>query len=127
MTGNIKWLAVLRDVAIIWILTMLAGFVIGFSNTEEADLMMGYDGIDLENKNDISNVNDILSHNSVKLTPNVRACVERVGKNLFRTKTANVLWKIDLKNTDNGQSVPYLVRVESVEATEEDPTKKEAL
>lgn len=56
---------------------------------------------------------------SVKLTPSVKASVERVGKNLFRTKRANILWKIDVKNTDDGNEIPYLVRVDTVLAQEE--------
>jgi hypothetical protein len=56
---------------------------------------------------------DLISRRSAKLTPSIRAAVEKVGHNLYRTKQAStVMWKIDLKAMDNGQQVPYLLRVE---------------
>jgi hypothetical protein len=42
MNSKIRWGAVLRDVVIIWILTALAGFVVGFTSPPEANRMMGY-------------------------------------------------------------------------------------
>jgi len=65
------------------------------------------------------------NQNSIKFTPPVRASVERIGQNLYRTKRAGILWKIDMKVMDNGEQIPYLVRVETVEAGEEDNNRKE--
>jgi hypothetical protein len=42
MNNKIRWGAVLRDVIIIWILTALAGFVIGFTSPPKDNFMMGY-------------------------------------------------------------------------------------
>ena len=62
---------------------------------------------------------NLITKNSVKLTPSVRAAVEKVGHNLYRTKQAStVMWKIDLKAMDNGQQVPYLLRVEDNDTVE---------
>jgi len=69
-------------------------------------------------------LNKMSHHKRIKLTPSVREAVERVGQNLFRTKRANVLWKIDMKYTDDGQEVPYLIRIDSVEAEEEGNIKE---
>lgn len=61
---------------------------------------------------------------SIKLTPAVKSAVEKIGHNLYRTKKAELLWKIDMKEVDEGQRVPYLVRVETIEATEEDDSER---
>jgi len=59
------------------------------------------------------------SQKSVRLTPNVRASIEKVGQNLFRTKRANILWKIDMME-DGENQIPYLVRIDTTEASDED-------
>lgn len=63
------------------------------------------------------------SHRTIRLTPNVRASIEKIGQNLFRTKRANILWKIDMM-VDGDTQVPYLVRIDTTEASDED-TKRE--
>lgn len=63
------------------------------------------------------------SHKTIRLTPNVRASIEKIGQNLFRTKRANILWKIDMM-IDGDSQIPYLVRVDTTEASDED-TKRE--
>jgi len=67
------------------------------------------------------------AHRVMKFTPNVRASVEKIGQNLYRTKRANVLWKIDMKDNDDGSQIPYLVRVDSVSANDGDENVKEGL
>ena len=65
-----------------------------------------------------------MTKKSVKLTPTVREAVERVGKNIYRTKRANnIMWKVDVKQTDDGQQIPYLLRLENVEAEDNNSTK----
>lgn len=65
------------------------------------------------------------TNNYIKITPSVRASVEKIGQNLYRTKRANILWKIDMKQTDDGSQIPYLVRIDSVSAHEDDDYVKE--
>lgn len=71
---------------------------------------------------DINNNNEKIMKDikSLKLTSTIRSNIERVGKNLFRTKNANILWKIDMRQMDDGKQVPYLIRVDAVEANEDD-------
>lgn len=88
-------------------------------------LIMGSDPNILNNKEDASDIYQKMSTSKqMKLTPNVRATLQRVGQNLFRTKRANIYWKIDMKNTDDGQQVPYLVRIDTVVANEEDNARE---
>lgn len=87
-----------------------------------SQMMLGYSDLGLES--DIKIDENLLTKRAIKMTPSVKSSVERIGQNLFRTKNASILWKIDMKKMDDGQSVPYLVRVETVEATEEDARKK---
>jgi hypothetical protein len=89
-----------------------------------SDLTLGFGHSDIGKTfaNDI--LQKMMTKKSIKLTPSVREAVERVGRNVYRTKRANnVLWKIDVRHTDDGQQVPYLLRLETVEAEDENNTK----
>lgn len=93
-------------------------------HTLGSDLMLGMSDLDFGKAyaNDI--LQKLMTKQTVKLTPSVREAVERVGKNVYRTKRASsVMWKIDVKHTDDGQQVPYLLRLENVEAEDGNTTK----
>jgi hypothetical protein len=85
-----------------------------------SQMMLGYSDLGLEREVPVDD--SMQTKRTIKMTPSVKSSVERIGQNLFRTKNASMLWKIDMKTMDDGQSVPYLVRVDTVEAneTEED-------
>lgn len=89
------------------------------------DLTLGIDNLDeigTSFANDI--LQKMLTKKSVKLTPAVREAVERVGRNIYRTKKAsNIMWKVDVRQTDDGQEIPYLLRLETVEAEDGNKTK----
>ena len=85
-----------------------------------SDLTLGIDDSEIGTSfaNDI--LQKMMTKKSVKLTPAVREAVERVGRNMYRTKRAsNIMWKVDVRQTDDGQQIPYLLRLETVEAEEE--------
>ena len=93
-------------------------------HTLGSDLMLGMDNLDFGKAyaNDI--LQKLMTRKAIKLTPSVREAVERVGRNMYRTKRAsNIMWKIDVRHTDDGQQVPYLLRLETVEAEDDSPTK----
>lgn len=50
---------------------------------------------------------DEIKESCVKLTPKVRESMNRVGMNLFRSKTAGTSWKIVLKD-----NIPHLARID---------------
>lgn len=84
-----------------------------------AEITAGYD--ELYEIDENTEVDDkIKTSRALKLTPAIRASMEKVGHNLYRTKKAELLWKIDMKETGDGERVPYLVRVETIEAQEEE-------
>jgi len=89
-----------------------------------SDLLLGMEDLDFGKAyaNDI--LQKLMTKKAVRLTPAVRNAIERVGMNRYRTKRAsNVMWKIDVKHLDDGQEVPYLLRLESVEAEDGSPSK----
>jgi len=92
-----------------------------------SDLVSGMRELDFRREEDADVLEKMGMVRKIKLTPNVRASVERVGQNLFRTKRANILWKIDMMNTDDGKQVPYLVRIDTTTANEETEHVKEGL
>lgn len=85
-----------------------------------SQMMLGYSDLGLERE--VAVDEGLQTKRAIRMTPSVKSSVERIGQNLFRTKNASMLWKIDMKKMDDGQSIPYLVRVDTVEAneTEED-------
>lgn len=85
-----------------------------------SDLIMSHEDIKLSNEIENITLGNMMDKRSLRLTPSIRASVERIGQNLFRTKNASMLWKIDMKYTDDGQQIPYLVRVDVIEAGDED-------
>jgi len=89
-----------------------------------SQMMLGYSDLGLEREVPVDDI--MQTKRAIKMTPSVKSSVERIGQNLFRTKNASMLWKIDMKTMDDGQSIPYLVRVDTVEAneTEEDVRSK---
>lgn len=76
-------------------------------------------GISYEDPYIVAEIKDDELPNTIKLTASVRNSLEKVGQNLYRTKTASTLWKIDMKILDDGQQIPYLIRVDAVEAQDE--------
>lgn len=89
-----------------------------------SDLIMGLENLDFGKAYAHDILQKMMTKNSIKLTPAVREAVERVGKNMYRTKRANnVLWKVDVRQTDDGQQIPYLLRLENAESEDENTTK----
>lgn len=84
-----------------------------------SDLVRTGDEINCEDQLNSDVFEKLQTRRSIKLTPTIREAVERVGKNLYRTKKANIMWKIDMKHTDDGQQIPYLLRIESAEDEEQ--------
>lgn len=81
-----------------------------------SQMMLGYSDLGLEKEVVVDE--GLQTKRAIRMTPSVKSSVERIGQNLFRTKNASMLWKIDMKVMDDGQSIPYLVRVDTVEANE---------
>lgn len=89
-----------------------------------SDMTLGMNNSDVGKAfaNDI--LQKMMTKKAIKMTPAVREAVERVGRNMYRTKRAsNILWKVDVRHTDDGQQIPYLLRLETVEAEDENSTK----
>lgn len=86
--------------------------------------LQGYEDLDKEYVTDA--LQKLKDSSKIKLTASIRSSVDRIGQNLYRTKNASVLWKIDMRDTDDGQQVPYLVRLENIEAAEDTDEGKES-
>lgn len=61
-----------------------------------------------ENQDDNSLIEDDLKKPVVKITPKIKASLDRLGPNTYRSKTAGTTWKIVMKD-----NVPHLARIDT--------------
>lgn len=76
-----------------------------------SDLLYKSDTVDFRTEYVNAYLEKFEQKKAVQLTPLIKESIEKIGQNLYRSKKASILWKMDMRDMEDGTKKPWLIRV----------------